>query len=188
VANKTFRFSFFSPFPVCFPAFFKGFNQMARPRLADTHHELVGSKYRNRAKTESKLSAASPKMPSHLGTEARREWKRISPMLLQRGSLTEGDATALALYAETFARWCAAKKEIVERGLTIETTVLDKQGAAVSSRKVNPALKIAENCERSLRSFLRELGLTPATRERVLPAKPAEEKTQSILSQMRDKS
>lgn len=161
---------------------------MARPRLADTHHELVGSKYRNRAKTESKLSAASPKMPSHLGTEARREWKRISPMLLQRGSLTEGDATALALYAETFARWCAAKKEIVERGLTIETTVLDKQGAAVSSRKVNPALKIAENCERSLRSFLRELGLTPATRERVLPAKPAEEKTQSILSQMRDKS
>jgi P27 family predicted phage terminase small subunit len=173
---------------VCFPAFFKGFVHMARPRLSESHHKLMGSKYRNSAKTESKLSAASPKMPSHLGIEARREWKRTLPLLLQRGSLTEGDATVLSLYAETFARWCAAKKEILERGLTIETTVLDRQGAAVTSRKVNPALRIAENCERSLRSFLRELGLTPATRERVLPAKPAEEKTESILSQMRDKS
>lgn len=105
-------------------------------------------------------------------------------MLLQRGSLTEGDATALALYAETFARWCAAKQEIVQRGLTIENTVLDKTGAAVISRKVNPALRIAENCERSLRSFLRELGLTPQSRERVLPAKRVEDKTESILTRM----
>ena len=145
---------------------------MARPRLSDEHHALVGSTYKSRAKTTSKLAAGTPRMPAHLSVEARKEWKRVLPMLLERGSLTDADATALSLYAETFARWCAAKKEIAELGLTIQTTVLDKHGEAVTSRKANPALRIAENCERSLRSFLRELGLTPATRERVIPTAP----------------
>jgi P27 family predicted phage terminase small subunit len=132
----------------------------------------------------SNMAAGTPRMPAHLSADARKEWKRVLPMLLLRDSLTDGDATALSLYAETFARWCLAKKEIGERGITIEVTVLDRHGAPITSRKVNPALRIAENCERSLRSFLRELGLTPATRERVVPTKPAEDKTESMLSQM----
>ncbi len=149
---------------------------MARPRLPDSHHALVGGKNRNRTNTaESQLSAGAPRMPAHLGVEARKEWKRVLPMLMQRDSLTDADATALALYAETFARWVAAKQEVADRGLTIEVTVLDKNGTPVTSRKANPALRIAENCERSLRSFLRELGLTPQSRERVVPVKPAEE-------------
>jgi P27 family predicted phage terminase small subunit len=159
---------------------------MARPRLPDSHHALVGGKYRNRSKTvESQLSAGAPRMPAHLGAEARKEWKRVLPMLLQRDSLTDADATVLSLYAETFARWVAAKQEVAERGLTIEVTVLDRNGTPIISRKANPALRIAENCERSLRSFLRELGLTPAARERVVPAKPAEEKEEeSTLTRM----
>ena len=124
-------------------------------------------------------------MPAHLSEEAKREWRRVLPMLLQRRSLTDADATALALYAETFARWCAAKREIAERGLTVESTVLDRHGAPVTTRKVNPALRIAENCERSLRAFLRELGLTPQSRERVLPAMPVEKTQESIFDLLR---
>lgn len=159
---------------------------MARPRLPDSHHALTGGKYRNRSKTaESQLSAGAPRMPAHLGTEARKEWKRVLPMLLQRDSLTDADATVLSLYAETFARWVAAKLEVSQRGLTIEVSVLDRNGTPIMSRKANPALRIAENCERSLRSFLRELGLTPAARERVKPAKPPEEKEpESIFARM----
>jgi len=41
----------------------------------------------------------------------------------------------------------------------------------VSSTKIHPALKIAENCERSLRACLREFGLTPQSREKVKPAR-----------------
>lgn len=157
---------------------------MARPRMSDAHHDLLGSKYRNRAKTESKLSADQPRMPRHLTPEARREWKRVLPMLLQRKSLTEGDATALALYAETYSRWLVAKNEVAQNGITIETTVLDKHGAAVLTRKTNPALRTLENCERSLRSLLREFALTPATRERVLPAKPKEDESEETLLEM----
>jgi P27 family predicted phage terminase small subunit len=154
---------------------------MARPRMSDAHHELLGSKYRNRAKTESTMAADQPKMPSHLSPEARREWRRVLPMLLERRSLTEGDATALGLYVEIFARWVLAKRELLDSGITIQTTVLDKRGSAVQTRKANPALRVVENCERSLRASLRELGLTPSTRERVLPAKPKEDESEETL-------
>jgi len=40
-------------------------------------------------------------------------------------------------------------------------------------------------CERSLRVSLRELGLTPATRERVLPTKPEEKQPVSGFDLLR---
>jgi P27 family predicted phage terminase small subunit len=154
---------------------------MARPRLSDAHHALVGTKYKSTAKTESKLAAARPKMPSHLSKAAKAEWRRIIPMLLERGSLTDGDSSVLAIYAETHSRWLAAKSDVEQNGLVIVVTVLDKHGVAVNTRKTNPALRTLENCERSLRAFLREFGMTPATRERVLPTQPQDEKTETYL-------
>ena len=56
-----------------------------------------------------------------------------------------------------------------ERILRAQAVLEDKP------RKQNPALKIAENAERSLRAFLREFGMTPSSRERVKPTKPAAE-------------
>jgi P27 family predicted phage terminase small subunit len=149
--------------------------------MSDEHHELLGSKYRNRAKTESNLPADVPRMPSHLTKEARAEWRRILPMLLQRRSLTPADAQVLALYTENYSRWLAAKRDVEENGIVVSTTVLDKHGAAIQTRKTNPALRTLENCERSLRALLRELGATPATRERVLPAKPKEDESEETL-------
>jgi|SRR5580700_12335998 P27 family predicted phage terminase small subunit len=148
---------------------------MARPRLSDEHHKLVGTTaHKSVAKTVSKLAATRPKMPSHLSKAAKAEWKKILPQLLERGSLTEADACALSLYCETKSRWIAAKADVEQNGLTITVTVLDSHGTPVSTRKTNPSLRTLENCERSLRGFLREFGMTPATRERVLPVKKQE--------------
>ena len=145
---------------------------LGRPRKSDAEHALYGTKpHKSTAKTQSELSASSPEMPKHLTPEARREWKRLLPLLEKRGSLTEADSAALALYCETYSRWLLAKQDVAENGLTITSTVLDSSGQAVASRKINPALRIVENCERSLRNFLREFGMTPATRERVVPAR-----------------
>jgi P27 family predicted phage terminase small subunit len=113
-------------------------------------------------------------MPSHLSEHARAEWKRILPQLCDRGSLTEADACALSLYCETYSRWLAAKADVEQNGIAVTVTVLDSHGTPVSSRKPNPSLRTLENCERSLRGFLREFGMTPATRERVLPVKKQE--------------
>jgi P27 family predicted phage terminase small subunit len=153
-----------------------GWFEVGRRALTPEEHALKGTRP-TRAKPEqpSSVQASRPKLPSHLTKEARREWKRVLPLLLRRGSLTESDGTALALYAETFARWVAAKKEIEERGIVCDVVVLNSNGQPVTTRKTNPALKIAENCERSLGKFLKELGLTPASRERVKPARKTEE-------------
>lgn len=145
---------------------------IGRPRKSDELHALHGTRPRkSTAKVESVLPAAIPTMPAHLTVEARKEWRRLLPLLAERGSLTPADSAALALYCETFSRWLLAKKDVAENGLTVTTTVLDSSGNPISNRKVNPALRIVETCERSLRNFLREFGLTPATRERVLPAR-----------------
>jgi P27 family predicted phage terminase small subunit len=125
-------------------------------------------------------------MPAHLTAEARKEWKRVLPGLLRRQSLTDSDATALSLYCETHARWVAAKKEIEEHGIMVEVTVLSSNGSPIITRKQNGALKIAENCERSLARQLTALGLTPASRERVKPARKREDENEgSILDYLK---
>src|ERR1700761_728449 len=104
---------------------------VGRPRLSDAEHALHGTKpHKTTVKTVSAVAASRPKMPSHLTPEARKEWKRILPLLEKRATLTEADASALSLYCETFARWVLAKKDVAENGLTITTTVLDGHGQA----------------------------------------------------------
>jgi P27 family predicted phage terminase small subunit len=154
---------------------------VSRRCLTPQEHALKGTRpTRAKPETPSNVQASRPKLPSHLTKEARREWKRVLPLLLRRGSLTESDGTALALYAETFARWVSAKRELDERGIVCDVVVLNSNGQAVTVRKPNPALRIAENCERSLGKFLKELGLTPASRERVKPAKKKEDEDENL--------
>jgi len=147
---------------------------MPRARLPESVHKLRGTKYRDRRKP-SEVAAGRPKQPDHLSEEAKREWRRLIPLLEQRGTLSKADSAVLALYCETHARWLQAKREVAENGLMIESTVLDSSGEQVTSRKPNPALKVAENAERSLRGYLKEFGMTPSSRERVRPAKPEEQ-------------
>jgi P27 family predicted phage terminase small subunit len=149
---------------------------MGRNRLSNAEHALRGTKASPVTEPEvSQVLKARPKMPSHLSPEARREWRRILPLLEERNVLSRADSTALGIYCETFARWVAAKKQISVEGITKTTQVLDRNGAIATSTKIHPALKIAENCERSLRACLREFGLTPQSREKVKPTRKTEE-------------
>jgi P27 family predicted phage terminase small subunit len=160
---------------------------MARPRLSEEHHALVGTTaYQSKAKIKSKLAAGQPKMPTHLSKAGKAEWRRLVPLLCERGSLTDADSAVLSIYAETYSRWLAAKADVEQNGLTITVSVLDKHGAAVTSRRTNPALRTLENCERSLRAFLREFGMTPATRERILPAQEQPKQVKSIFTMMNE--
>jgi P27 family predicted phage terminase small subunit len=124
-------------------------------------------------------------MPSHLSEEARKAWRQIVALLEERGTLSRADGMALSIWAETQARWIAAKQELSKHGIVIETAVLDSNGSPVVSRKPNPALRTVEQCEKSLRALAREFGCTPQSRERVKPTKPVEEKEpESYMSQL----
>jgi P27 family predicted phage terminase small subunit len=150
---------------------------MARPRKSDAEHRRDGTKpHPSTAKTQSDIPAARPKMPSHLSPEARKAWRGLVKLLEERGTLTGADSMALAIWADTQARWVLAKADVHKYGIVVENSVLDSNGVAVVSRKPNPALRTLENCEKSLRAVAREFGCTPQSRERVKPAKPIEEK------------
>jgi P27 family predicted phage terminase small subunit len=150
---------------------------MSRPRKPESVHRLQGTKpHPSTAKTQSDIPAARPKMPSHLSPEARKAWHGLLKLLEERGTLSRADSMALSIWAETQARWIAAKAELATHGIVIEVTVLDSNGAPVITRKTNPALRTVEQCEKSLRAMAREFGCTPQSRERVKPAKPVEEK------------
>jgi P27 family predicted phage terminase small subunit len=151
--------------------------EMGRPRKSEELHKLQGTKpHPSAARTHSDVPAARPKMPSHLSDEARKAWRQLIALLEERGTLSRADSMVLSIWAETQARWIQAKAELSAHGVVVETSVLDSNGAPVVSRKPNPALRTVEQCEKSLRALAREFGCTPQSRERVKPAKPAEEK------------
>jgi len=155
---------------------------MGRPAKSLKQHALQGTKpHPSTVQATSEVKSARPKMPKTLTPAARREWRRILPILEERGTLSRADSTCLSLYCETYARWLQAQEELSTHGLVVVTTVLDKHGAAIESRKANPALKISESAERSLRAFLREFGCTPQSREKIKPTKKVEEQAESIL-------
>jgi P27 family predicted phage terminase small subunit len=145
---------------------------MPRRRLSDAEHKLRETlPSPATVPAQSQIIQSKPKMPQYLNADARREWRKLMPMLMERGSLTVADACALSLHCSTVARWIACTKQIEAEGLTQTVTVLDSNGTPTTRTRPHVALKIAQDCEKSLRQSLTMLGLTPASREKVKPTK-----------------
>jgi P27 family predicted phage terminase small subunit len=100
-----------------------------------------------------------PPMPKGLSRTARKEWNRIVPELEALGILGVIDGVALAAYCQNYARWIAAEAEIENRGILITTPNGDL--------KRNPAVGIAADAMKLMKSFLIEFGMTPSSRSRV---------------------
>ena len=148
---------------------------MSRKPLSDLEHSLRGTRPTRAKPVEpSKVPAGRPKMPTHLSEAAQKEWRRILPILTERSTLSRADSTALGIYCEQYARWVAAKHQVETEGATITSVVLDAKGNPHSTTKLHPALKIVDQCEKSLRNLMREFGCTPQSRESIKPAREPE--------------
>lgn len=117
-----------------------------------------------------------PEMPDGLTAVAQKEWKAIAPQLEQLGVLAKIDGKALAAYCECFATWRVAADEVTSRGITLEEPVVVGVGEAAEvvgyKYKRNPAVTIANDALKLMKSFLIEFGLTPASRSRLRIEKP----------------
>ena len=87
--------------------------------------------------------------PSALGAEGKREWRRISPELNRLGLLTVLDRTALFGYCDAYDRWMWAL------GLLKQTQ---------DQRSRLRLTRAARQERRECLTFLREFGLSPASR------------------------
>lgn len=104
-----------------------------------------------------------PSCPAHLGTAARVEWKRITPLLVTSGLLTQLDRAAIAAYCQAWGEWAVLELRMKD--------LLKEKGADALIDRTPSGYKqvsaLAQARDRALDRMLRfakEFGLTPASR------------------------
>ena len=111
--------------------------------------------------------AKLPTCPPHVQGEARKEWFRLGRRLLEYGLVTEIDKTALALYAQAWARWVEAEEQLTRFG----TVIKSPNGYPIQS----PYLPIANKAMEQMTKLLVEFGMSPSSRSRVTTVQPPPE-------------
>ncbi|MEF2545953.1 phage terminase small subunit P27 family [Aurantimonas sp. E1-2-R+4] len=100
-----------------------------------------------------------PKPPADMSTEAKAEWRRVMPVLVERRVLSPADIGAVE-------RFCEASGDI-----KIARAAIAKDGGYVENRlgelKRHPAFATLRESTAEARRWAAELGLTPASRSRV---------------------
>jgi P27 family predicted phage terminase small subunit len=150
-----------------------------------------------------------PSAPKHLGIEAKKEWKRVTPILEELGLISGLDRAALALYCQAVGRLSeleTAFNGIVSRltddgpGTTVVMSYADAVYAA--SYSVTPSgyaqqsviVQLIKSHREQVNRYLMHFGMSPAARGRVqasnyvqpdLPGVEAAPKAQSGFAQFR---
>jgi P27 family predicted phage terminase small subunit len=111
------------------------------------------------AKPVSGALISAPRPPKWLAKEARTEWSRIMPGLIERRVLTGSDMAAVEMY-------CAAVGDVL-----IARAAIAKAGAYIANArgelKRHPAFSTLRESTGEARRWAAELGITPASRSRV---------------------
>lgn len=101
-----------------------------------------------------------PKAPNWLSRDAKAEWRRVAPILInERRTLTLADLAMLQNYCVAVAQVVEAARIISKEGLTF---------MSATGPKKHPAVAIRSDGLTQARQIASELGLTPASRSRPL--------------------
>lgn len=95
----------------------------------------------------------APAAPAWLSPEAKREWKRVLPILIARRILTTADLGSLESYCTSIGAMREAQRLLNEEGLVLDG-------------KRHPAFGIMNAAQTTARLAAAELGLTPVSRSR----------------------
>lgn len=95
----------------------------------------------------------TPRPPAWLGDDAKAEWRRVAPILVERNVLTDADLGTLESY-------CAAIGNVREA-----QRALNRDGLVVAGKR-HPAFGILNAAQTTARLTAGELGLTPVSRSR----------------------
>jgi P27 family predicted phage terminase small subunit len=102
--------------------------------------------------------------PDWLDELAQKEWRRVAPMLVRNGLLTEMDLDALTAYCQAWVTWKTASEQIKKFGMVIK--------AANGFPMTSPYLPIANKALMQIKAFLTEFGMTPSSRTKVQRSAP----------------
>ena len=121
-------------------------------------------------------SAPCPRPPAFLSRLAKREWKRVAPLLHRRGLLEERDVAALACYCRAWSELVEAQKVLAAEG----RTTLTAQGTL----KLHPMVTVANKASDQIRGFCVEFGLSPSARMRVSTPGDGEENFDAFVNEL----
>jgi P27 family predicted phage terminase small subunit len=107
--------------------------------------------------------AGVPEMPRGMRKAAQREFKLICEPLREMGLLSSVDGKALMAYCMAYADVEEAERDIRKNGLCM----FEDCGEAGTKKKANPAVSIKYKALATMKAFLTEFGLTPASRSRL---------------------
>ena len=105
-----------------------------------------------------------PECPDHLDAVARKEWGRLSPILMGMKVLTEADYIALGNLCQAYSTLIDAQKHLNKGGILFKTPS--------GYIQQNPLLGIIRAQTNIVNGLLREFGLTPSSRTRIAIREP----------------
>ena len=117
---------------------------------------------------------AVPYAPRHLNCEGKKEWRRVTGMLMDVGLYTEFDRAALAAYCQAWGRWVVAERMCAEQG---EILISPK-----GNHYQNPLRWEANKAVDLMRRMMTEFGMTPSSRSRF--NLPGEQEGPSLAEQL----
>jgi P27 family predicted phage terminase small subunit len=131
---------------------------------------------------EPEFEATIPNIPSHLDKEAKKEWRRIAPMLLRTHVLTEADYMGLSNLCQA---WSTLKR--LQSLLNDAPSLLVKTPAGYVQQ--TPLFSMIGKQMALVNRLCQEFGLTPSSRSRVktVQGKSDEQDLMEILSRPRER-
>lgn len=117
-----------------------------------------------------------PTPPKHLGTEAKKEWKRITPLLEDLGLISGLDRSALALYCQAAGRLAELEMAFngkvakrVDEGMEYCDAVYEASYSTTPSGYAQQSVivQLIGKHREQLNRYLMHFGLSPAARGRV---------------------
>lgn len=105
--------------------------------------------------------------PDWLSEDAKKEWRRIVPILGQRRILTEADLGSVENYCMAIGLAREMEREIQRIGAVQKIYAIDKDGESRLVRVAkNPAVSIQSDAMTRARLLAAEIGCTPVSRSR----------------------
>ncbi len=119
-----------------------------------------------------------PSPPRHLSNEAKKEWRRITPLLEELGLISGLDRTALALYCQAVGRLAeleTAFNGMVNRRMAQDPATDYADAVYLASRAETPSgyeqqsviVQLIKSHREQVNRYLMHFGLSPAARGRV---------------------
>ncbi|WP_297520488.1 phage terminase small subunit P27 family [uncultured Clostridium sp.] len=104
--------------------------------------------------------------PKWLDDEGITEWKRIVKLLEKENKdFTHKDIKALEGYCANYSKWKRCEELLLKKGFSM---VINEEGY----EQQRPEVAIANKAQQEMRSWMKELGITPASRARMTKTSP----------------